>query len=838
MTISSLFSSNDNLFNSDDIVHDVNLETTMNDVDLEEAMKAYDIFPQRCLDITDIPSVSYDDDISTNDLSPPTTLNIPLKFTVSPSFPPIERAHVPSHLTMDVPMTSTPTKQSSKSNRRKNTSSISSIKGKHGGLEIVPFVVERNKESKTSSAMRKKKKNNKTKLTLFEEKDKSPHDAFGDHYLEIDEVEKLRWPACYFNFNLFIPPRLNSGVAAITPRFNGLQTCTVYRLYPRLKQIFLDKVQNNLNALSKKELKLMENRQVPSLHILQSPQNTLTTVKQYLRFVEKYEEKHLIPCDYDVFFEPIRVRAFVGFWKHRTPKSRTVRNKCQQLLWVLRSFQNYTQFCTAHYTAKYNACRNILLTLSGQMKNLASMENALHESEAELVSAGKWFAVGEDTIFLQWVIMKATNIIVERGDRKWTLDEIQPVQGYFIALVVMVFPGQRREVYANLRVNNLFWYTDLKTQEEYIAAGLLKEKVIRKKQKKIALPSFLKLWILYWIEHVQNPCRLSEDIFSLWLNSTGGPLEFKAFSHQFQVTVHTFNNDLIMGPKAMRQSTITTFYANSAEFVKEHIDKVMTMLNCSASTMSNYYDRRTLDDELRKTQESVLLSPKLFTPQVKDRLAKADDVLKGLVNERIIGRGVGTSTRTPRLTVDDDEWAKQYEEISAIRVKKQYASYYSIVETSPTIATTSSVSSPITTPEKQITLTTTLDDDDELNSTVVNASTSIAPTTSTIKQINLVDDDDDDDLQVFQPSKTNITIHNHQKKKSLKDLSVGDRYAWYGLDENNSEWLGRHYLSDISTSSSSHTDNKKSTLLKSSLHRKDRQSLFSVTLYSSDDEKQ
>ena len=279
-----------------------------------------------------------------------------------------------------------------------------------------------------------------------------------------------------FDFSMFIVPNKKDGVCAITPRFVGVQTAKVYRLFPRLKEIFNDKIINNLNSLSKEELELVNQRNVPSLHLLQSSQNLLTTCRQYLQFVEKYEDKLIIPNDYDIFFEPIRVRAFVAFWKQRTPKSRTVRNKCQQYHWLLRSLQHYPQFCTAQYTARYNACRNILLTLSGQMKTLATMENAQHESEAELISAGKWFAVGEDTKFLQWVLIKATEIIVERGLKHWTIDEMQHVQGYFIALIVMVLPGQRREVYANLRANKLKWFTDLQTQEKYIGEGLNKEK--------------------------------------------------------------------------------------------------------------------------------------------------------------------------------------------------------------------------------------------------------------------------------------------------------------------------------------------------------------------------
>ena len=89
---------------------------------------------------------------------------------------------------------------------------------------------------------------------------------------------------------------------------------------------------------------------------------------------------------------------------------------------------------------------NILVTFSGQMKTLATMENAQHASEVELVSAGKWFAIGKDTIFLQWVLIKATNTIIKRGEKHWTLDEFKQIQGYFIALIVMMFPGQRREV--------------------------------------------------------------------------------------------------------------------------------------------------------------------------------------------------------------------------------------------------------------------------------------------------------------------------------------------------------------------------------------------------------
>ena len=58
------------------------------------------------------------------------------------------------------------------------------------------------------------------------------------------------------------------------------------------------------------------------------------------------------------------------------------------------------------------------------MKTLASMENSQHESEAHFVSAGKWFAVGENTIILQWVLIIATKIILERGHKHWTLREL------------------------------------------------------------------------------------------------------------------------------------------------------------------------------------------------------------------------------------------------------------------------------------------------------------------------------------------------------------------------------------------------------------------------------
>ena len=315
----------------------------------------------------------------------------------------------------------------------------------------------------------------------------------------------------------------------------------------------------------------------------------------------------------------------------------------------------------------------------------------------------------------------------------------------------------------------------------------------------------------------------------------------------------------------MRQSTITTFYAHSAAFIKEHIDKVMTMLNCSASTMSNYYDRRTLDKELRETQESVLLSPKLITSEVKDRFNKADEVLKGLVNEKIISQGVVTSTRTPRLTVDDTEWATQYEEILALRAKGVANSFFSTVGISTSISTTSSSVAITTSHVKKINLANDLDGDN-YPSIIPSASaptiSSVATTTSQVEQIDLTDkhddgdnspatipsaavpassslkqiilSDNDEDIVQFAPqlTKKSTTHGSVNKKKVLKNLTVGERCAWYGMYDDELDWLERPYLADVNDNLST---NSQSSAPRKTSKRTKRKTLFSTTLYSSDD---
>lgn len=485
-------------------------------------------------------------------------------------------------------------------------------------------------------------------------------------------------------------------------------------------------------VIEEQEKRSTKFRQVSS-HARQGCSDLCTSLGQFFAFLRTFESKpgERFTFTMRALLSQRRIEAYSEYLDRCARAPATIRNRMLHLRKVLKFMKGVPALKSfkSHITGAKLMVNHLT---SKAVQNIQKYQAATRDEDV-LKEQGKMFAsVEEHVTYNRWCLIKWNNKVLaskKKGNGTPTMKQARMMQQILATLMMDFSGGQRRQVIAELRTDQIEWQG---VKEFWLRLDA--EKVLRTASDKLPMPNFLKNMVQYFI-HIVRPVLLSaqrlkwkrnqkkhasrneeeeeeeeneereeneneveeeEDkekeyeeipVYAMWIDGRGSALHINAFTQMLGALSKKFNPALDIKPKSYRYTHITAAFKGMIHWPTEFdqfLQNFSEFLNVRYKTMRTNYDRGSRKTTHKAVQDAINQSQ---VEALDDVLQETNNALQSL-NEAIeqemqsqqqeeailAGQSLTPRKRLVRTTPDNLEWRKTLR-LEALNRKKERKRY-------------------------------------------------------------------------------------------------------------------------------------------------------------------